>query len=856
MKRTTTLFYSFLIVARALSQEIPSPGSFLGYPLGSRFTPHFRIVEYFDKLAGALPSMVRVERYGQTYEGRPLLLAFIASPENLRRLESIRMNNLRLAGVAGDQTAPDENSPAIVWLSYNVHGNEPSSSEAAMKTAYELVNPANTAAKEWLRHVVVIIDPCINPDGRDRYVNWYVMTSGRQANPDPQSREHHEPWPGGRTNHYNFDLNRDWAWQTQVETRQRMKQYNAWLPQVHVDFHEQGYNDPYYFAPAAEPYHDVITPWQREFQTLIGRNNARYFDKEGWLFFTKEKFDLFYPSYGDTYPMYNGAIGMTFEQGGHSAGGLSVITAGEDTLSLADRLEHHFTTGISTIEVSSQQSGRLVREFRKYFAEARSHPGAGFSAWIIKSGGGGDAIEELKLTLERNGITWMPVTPGNYSGLDYQTGRITPFHAGDGDLLIDAAQPRSNLLRVLFERVSRISDSVTYDITAWSLPFVYGLQTYGLSAAAGQTAAGKGAAKAAATDPAGPSGYDTANLSGSYGLVVRWTGLHSAKFLAALLEKGVKVRYADQPFESSGRRFERGSLIIAPTGNGSFGKGLGNLVRDEAQKAGVTPFTVSSGFVDKGADFGSGHVHLIHKPRVALLTGAGVHAQNAGEIWYFFEQELDYPVTLIEAADAPGMDWRNYDVVILPAGNYKYLNDKSVSDGLRKWVRDGGRLIALENAVAQMAAGDWGILKRHPPDEDKKEEGRKDEDYAALKKYEDRERNEVAGSVPGSIYRVELDNSHPLAFGYTDRYYTLKQDDNVYEFLKEGGWNVGVIRKDNYISGFTGARAKEKLKDGLVFGVQDMGKGEIVYMADDPLFRSFWENGKLLFCNAVFFVGQ
>jgi hypothetical protein len=853
MKRTTSLFYCFLLVLHAFAQGVPSPESFLGYPLGSRFTPHYKIVEYFKRVAATAPAMMKLEQYGQTYEGRPLLLAYIASPENLQKLEAIRLNNLRLAGAAGDKVEPDENAPAIVWLSYNVHGNEPSSSEAAMKTVYELLNPANTASKTWIQHTVVIIDPCMNPDGRDHYVNWYTMSTGKNPNPDPQSREHHEPWPGGRTNHYNFDLNRDWAWQTQIETQQRMKKYNAWLPQVHVDFHEQGYNDPYYFAPAAEPYHDVITSWQREFQALIGRQNAKYFDKEGWLYFTKEQFDLFYPSYGDTYPMYNGAIGMTFEQGGGNAGGLAVITVDEDTLTLAQRLEHHFTTGMATIEVSSQQSARLVREFRKYFAEAATRPGGEFRAWIVKADKGGDRLEKLKTLLDRNGIEWMPGTPGNYTGTDYQTGKISPFLAEATDIAINAGQPRSNLLRVLFERVSRISDSVTYDITAWSLPFVFGLQTYGMNLPAAHSTRVSSDVEAMKRTVH----YDTSDIAVPYAYVIRWTGLRSARFLAALLKNGIKTRFAEQPFESGGQQYDKGSLIIAPGGNVSYSKNFYITLREMALKAGVTLLPVASGFVDKGFDFGSNHVHLVHRPRVTVLTGEGVSSLDAGEIWHFFEQELDYPITLMNVSDASNMEWKNVDVMILPSGNYKFLADKNASDILHRWVREGGRLIAMEKAVAQLATGDWGIRQKSTG-EDKKDDvdDKKEENYSALRRFADRERNEVSGSVPGSIYKVELDNSHPLAFGYPDRYYTLKQDDNVYEFIKEGGWNVGVIKKDNYISGFTGARAKEKLKDGLIFGVQDMGKGEIIFMADNPLFRSFWENGKLLFCNAVFLVGQ
>ncbi len=351
-------FLSCICAFSANAQALQTPEQFLGYKVGTHFTPHYKIVNYVRAVAQAKPDMVRIEKYGETNEGRELLLIYITTPENLKNLESIRQTNLAFSGLSNNKTAGSTTaSPAIVWLSYNVHGNEASSSEASMLTLYSLVDPANTSTKEWLRNTVVIIDPCMNPDGRDRYVNWINSVMGKNYNPDPQSREHNEPWPGGRTNHYNFDLNRDWAWQTQKETRLRMAKYNEWLPQVHVDFHEQGYNQPYYFAPAAEPFHEVITPWQREFQNTIGRNNARYFDQNGWLFFTKERFDLLYPSYGDTYPLYNGAIGMTFEQGGIRAG-LGVTTGAGDVLTLVDRVNHHYTTGLSTIEMASQHAGR------------------------------------------------------------------------------------------------------------------------------------------------------------------------------------------------------------------------------------------------------------------------------------------------------------------------------------------------------------------------------------------------------------------------------------------------------------------------------------------------------------------
>ncbi|GGA89489.1 M14 metallopeptidase family protein [Puia dinghuensis] len=847
----SSLFFGLLLSACCCcAQNPPSPDIVLGYPLGAHFTPHDKIAGYFQAVARAVPDEVKLEQYGTTYEGRPLLLAYIASPENLRRLEDIRQNNLRLAGVLHDNVAPDEHGPVIVWLSYNVHGNEPASSEAAMKTLYQLVSPASARAKEWLQHVVIIIDPCINPDGRDRYVHWYNDVVGVEANPDPQSREHQEPWPRGRTNHYNFDLNRDWAWQTQVETQQRLKKYNAWLPQVHVDYHEQGYNNPYYFAPAAEPYHDVITPWQREFQTMIGKNNAHYFDRNGWLYFTKEEFDLFYPSYGDTYPIYNGAIGMTFEQGGIGAG-LAVLTADGDTLTLAQRLEHHFTTGISTIEIASANAERLIKEYHKYFIDAVNHPGGEYKAYYLRNDSFGDRLERLKAFLERNGIRYVRAGGGMFTGVDYESGRPATFKAAAGDIVVNANQPKSNLVRVLFEPKSRISDSITYDITAWSVPYVYGVQAYGLNGYV------NGAGASTMTFDHDRLVPDQAHADTSYAYAIRWTGMGSVRFLTQLLQKGIKVRYAERAFQSGGISFDKGTLLVTATGNRAAGDQLWPVLMEAAHHAGVMPVAIASGFVEKGADFGSGLVHLIHRPRVALLTGDEVSSLNAGEVWHLFEQEIGYPVTLINAASAGRIAWKDFDVVILPNGNYQSLQEKNVAEALRSWVREGGRLIAMQNAVEQLAKMEWGIrLKGEDGDKKDEDKDKKGDDYADLHQYGNRQREEVASSVPGSIYKVELDNSHPLAFGYPDHYYTLKEDDKEYEFLKGGGWNVGVIRKDGYVSGFTGNKAKERLKDVLVFGAEQMGRGSVVYMADDPLFRSFWENGKLLFCNAVFLVGQ
>lgn len=832
MKRTL-LSATFLLVASFCFAQLQSPEQFVGYKIGTKYTRHHQVVEYFKHVAAEASQMMKLQQYGTTNEGRPLYLAFISNANNISNLENIRVNNLRLAKQSGDNATGNTTNPAIVWLSYNVHGNETSSTEASMLTLFSLVDPSNTQTKQWLQNTVVVIDPCLNPDGRERYVNWYTSVLGKNYNVDPVAREHREPWPGGRSNHYYFDMNRDWAWQTQLESRQRVKQYNQWLPQIHVDFHEQGYNEPYYFAPAAEPYHEVITKWQRDFQKTIGRNHAKYFDTNGWLYFTNERFDLLYPSYGDTYPIYNGSIGMTYEQGGIRAG-LGIITAEGDTLTLVDRVQHHFTTSLSTIETASQNGSRLIKEFKKYFET--DHSGE-YKSYIIKyKPEDRERINSLLQFFKNNNIEYGRGS-GNGSGFDYNTGKTGNFSISSEDIVVSATQPKSALVRVLFDPNPKLTDSITYDITSWALPFAYGLQTYASK-------------QNISLNNKGFSLTQNKNqLTDAYGYVIKWQGVQSASAVAQLLKNGFRLRHAEAPFHVGSQIFPRGSSIILKSANNR--PDFLNALSKIADEKGVEITPVATGMVDKGFDFGSDRVHLTKAPKVVLLTGRQTSSLSVGDVWHFMDHELDYPVTLVDADNIDGLDWGKTDVLIMPDGYYSF--SESLSDRISNWIKSGGKLIALENAAAFLAKQKWSAVKLK---EDKKDSADAKDPYRSLKTYEDRERNQMQQFTPGSVLKIDLDNTHPLMFGYPKYFYSLKMDTNLYEFIKEGGWNAGVIKKESQRSGFIGYKLKPRLQDGLVFGVQNLGQGFVVYLTDNILFRNFWQNGKLMFANALFLVGN
>ena len=768
------------------------------------------------------------------------MVAYVTSPANQERLDAIRATNL--ARVAGTSASADSSGPTIVWLSYNVHGNESVSTEASMATLYALVNPENEQTSGWLADVVVVMDPCLNPDGRERYVQWYRQTRGRTPNPLRAAREHDEPWPGGRTNHYYFDLNRDWAWGIQQETRARLARYQAWMPHLHVDFHEQSIDAPYYFAPAAEPFHAHITDWQREAQAEIGRNHARYFDDNGWLYFTRERFDLFYPSYGDTWPTFNGAVGMTYEQGGSGAAGLAVRTTEGDTLTLRDRIDHHHTTGLSTVEVAARQRQALIREFTAYFEEARMSPPGTYRTYVIKGSNAPGRLMALAAHLDEQGIAYgYATTARRDSGFAYHSGQQGPADIDPGDLLVSVYQPHATLVQTLFEPEPTLADSLTYDITAWALPYAYNLEAYALTDSLGT---------GTAQPPARSDVQASAGGGAPYAYLLEWQSMEEAGFLSQVLQAGVRVRFAERAFEIDGRRYAPGTLILTRRGNEALGEAFDRVVREAASALSQPLRMAASGFVTSGADFGSSDVRFLEKPRVAMLSGDPVSAYALGEVWHFFDQQIRYPVTLIGAEGFQVADVQDFDVLVLPSGSYDDLLTLECLTDLKAWVRRGGRLIAMERALSSLAGQEGFGLSSKESDTDT------DSLTQNTGRYGNRDREAISEDVPGSIHRLQMDASHPLAFGFGATYPTLKRSDDAYAYLKDG-WNVGLLQGSGQpASGFAGYKAQQKLTDTLVFGVEDMGRGSVTYLVDNPLFRGFWHGGKLIFANAVFLVGQ
>lgn len=827
------LFVSLLCMPWVLeAQTMQSPAKFLGYELGEAFTYHHRMVDYFEHI-GKESVKVSITHYGTTSERRPLIAAFISSPENIVNLEEYRKSNLGAIGM-GEATSGVQKP--FVWLSYNIHGNESVSMETAMKLLYELAEGKDNDMQEWLKEVIVVIDPCENPDGRDRYANWYNQAVHKHRSINGITREHQEPWPGGRFNHYLFDLNRDWAWQTQVESRQRIAFYQKYMPHIHVDLHEMGYNTPYFFGPSAEPFHKSITNWQREFHRLAGPNHAKYFDPKGWLYFTKETYDLFYPSYGDTWPIFNGSMGFTYEQGGGGGAGLAVKTEEGDTLTLTDRINHHYATSISTIELGYVHRDRLIKEFNQYFNEGGTSPDGDYRSYVIKGNANPNRLKAIMDLLGkqqiRYGIAQSSDKKGGFSGFDYLRNKPGSFSVEAQDIIVSAYQPQHHLIKVLFEPKPVLVDSMTYDMTAWALPYVYGLEAYATDARIGVKDGNKVEKEVLNKVPS----------QKPYAYLALWGDLANVKFLAALLKKGMKPRYSDFAFKAKGITYPPGSLIITQGDNryiADFDKELVDLANKHEQLLGQTP----SGLVEQGKDFGSNDVHLIKAPRVAVICGEGVSPTSYGEIWHFFEQQIEYPIASINAEEIIKADLSAFDVLILPNGKYTNHTDK-----LKSFARNGGKVIALDGAL-KVFEGDGTKLAMAT-----KERDDAISTHNPLLPYGERQRNRISYGVEGSIYRVHLDLTHPLAYGMSEYFFLPKRNNKVYPYLPKGGWNVGVYKSDSHIAGFVGSKLKPQIPNSLAIGVETMGEGKVIYFPDSPIFRGFWHIGMVMMGNAVFLV--
>jgi len=839
MKSIYLLSALLILQLNIQAQDINSPEEFLGYKPGSQFTMHHQALDYIKYLADESENLSYLP-YGKSNEGRELGVAFISSAENLANLDRIRKSNLINTGFMEGKA--DSLQKPFVWLAYNVHGNESVGMEAALVTMYTLVSNSFEGVSDWLEECIIVIDPCQNPDGRDLYANRYSRSKSIEPNPNPDDWQHHQGWPSARLNHYLFDLNRDWVWQTQAETRQRIKLYNQYMPHVHADFHEMGASSTFFFAPGADPWHAVITPWQHNFHELTGKTNAELFDEQFRLYFTKESFDLFCPSFGDTWPLFNGAMGFTYEQGGGGYAGLALADESGDTLTLAERIEGHFLASMATIKTSYANRKKLISEFNNYFKSGLTTPVFEYESVIIKGDNDRSSLIDLLKMLDRNQVKYN--LAGNegktYKAFDYLSNKEGQVKITEGDILVSARQPQSHMVKVLFEPDSRFVDSLSYDLTAWALPYVYNIRAYAVKE---RISTSDDEVRLTEVSNAVPENKP-------YAYIADFNGFNEIKFMSSLLKDKIRLRNMLKPFSTSDKEFKRGSLIIARGDNQDIKGNFDKKVIEAANNACVTLYPVYSGLVQKGKDLGSNYATLSYKPEIALVGGEGVSTGSFGELWYFLEKEIEYPYTIIGLDYLSSINLSEYDIIILPSGTYS--KQKEI---LNDFVKQGGRLVLFEDAIKLFAAEESTNL--YKAIEARKKEKEKDEkkvassDTSHLKKFENQRRERLKERSAGSIYRIGMDDTHPYAFGLGNEWFMMRTSSDHYPFLAKGN-NIGYILNSKPVSGFAGNEFQEEVKNTIAIASENIGRGEVIYITDSPYYRAYWKSGRVLLGNILF----
>jgi len=824
-----------LSIGSSQGSLVPPKDYFENY--GKEYHFHNDIMNYVKEVAKNSPNLV-VQDYGKTHQGRSLNLILISSVENIQNLESIRQTNLYNTGLS--ETKPEKTlEKALVWCSFGTHGNEAGTTGSVPQIVYELLQKSKENPSAF-DNVVVVLDPCVNPDGYDRYIHFVKTTSSQMWIPDADHREHMETWPSGRPNHYMFDLNRDWAWQTQKESQLRLAIYNDWLPHVHADFHEMGYNSNYYFAPAVEPFHKFMTDFQRQFQLEIGKNHAHYFDSQGWLYWTREVFDLFYPSYGDTYPTYSGAVGMTYEMAGNTASGRAILLRNGDTLTVQDKIDRNTVVALSTVEKSAIEHKNVVAGFKKFYSDAQKSPQGLYKSYVLKNHPATVRFTDL---MDKNKIQYTYAKGGEkLSGYHYQTKGNKEVSVQEGDIILSAKQPKSTLLQILMEETPELSDSMTYDITAWSLPLAYGLDCYAFTSDI----------KVKTTQDKPKDKAITKQNKPVFSYEIVWNDLSSAQVVAALHKKGFKMRMTVKESSFGGLTVSKGTIFVHKDDNRKvvdFETTLENELKLLAYNNYHAHYT---GMSDIVGDLGGSHYQYIEAPRALTFSGSSVSQYSAGEVWHYFDQTLNYPLQMVDWDRIGRVQLSKFNIIILPEGWYSI--DDGTAAKLSEWVRNGGRLICIGDAVNKFRDKETlGIQKFATEEEKSASEAHTEKESLdnRTQTYGDVERNYLTKMTAGAIVKNEVDNTHPLGYGLGKTYYSLRTSSTTYPYQKNM-WNVIRVPEKPVTYGFVGQELMKNLSQTSTVVMASGGRGSVIYFVDNPLFRGFWDKGLFLFSNAVF----
>ncbi|MEO1012136.1 MAG: M14 family metallopeptidase [Bacteroidota bacterium] len=840
MKKIFYLFLCLLIAGNSAGQEsynleyylpqeihydqaIPTPKEVLGHEVGQWHVTHDKLLFYMNVLART-SERITLEEIGKTFEDRPLILLTVTSPGNHQNIERIREEHLTLTEPEG-RKLDTKKMPLVVYQGFSIHGNEPSGSNAALAYAYYLAAAKGPEIESLLENLVILLDPCLNPDGLQRFAYWANTNKSQNLNPDNNEREYHEVWPGGRTNHYWFDMNRDWLPVQLPESKARIKAFHRWSPNILTDHHEMGSNATFFFQPG-EPnrVHPLTPKLNQELTAEIGTYHARALEKIGSLYYSEENFDDFYYGKGSTFPDVNGSIGILFEQGS-SRGHLQETENG--LLSFPFTIRNQFTTALSTLTAAQKMRPKILDYQRQFYQETWKEGNTGqVKAWIF-----GDKKDKAKAwhmaeLLQRHNITFHELKEDvTLSGQDYVKGH---------SYVVPMAQKNQRLIQTLFEKRISFADSVFYDISAWTFPLAFNLDHHPLKSL---SAAGE-----MVTDLKPVSGQ--VHSKSNYAYLFQWHGYYTPKVLNRILNKGIRAKVARYPFSLEGRSYDYGSILV-PVQNQTLDSGeLYDFLTEVAQGSGVDIFGVNTGLAT-GIDLGSNDFELVKNRKVALLVGQGFNYTEAGEIWHLLDTRYDMKITKLDISYLDQVDLAKYTDIILPSSSGKNQLGKNRIKKIKDWVRAGGHLIGYRNMAHLFQKNELLALTFR-------------KDTLSAKKVSFEQKGDFKGAqlTSGAIFQADLDRSHPINFGYTNDTLALFRNTNIFiEPDKESYNNPITYTMDPLLSGYISEENLDNLKGSVPFQVQRLGRGRVFIFTDNTNFRAFWYGTNKLLMNAIFFGG-
>jgi hypothetical protein len=807
--------------------SIPQPQDFFGFQVGEWNAGYDQILRYFEKLAEISPK-AHFEIIGHSYEKRPQAILTISSPSNITNLDQIKADRKKLRDP--DSNIDYANTPLVMAAGYSVHGNEASAINSSILAAYHFV--AAQEIEDDLDNIIIMIDPALNPDGYSRYSSWVNSHRSYNLNGDKENRELSEAWPGGRGNHYWFDLNRDWLLVQHPESQNRVAVFQEWLPNIYLDYHEMGTNSTFFFQPGIPSRDHPLTPKKNmELTEKMGNYHAKELDDIGSLYHTKESFDEYYFGYGSTYPDIQGSIGILFEQAS-SRGHLQESDYGP--LPFSFTIKNQFRTSLSSFKAAVELREEIVKFMHDYYKESIREAGNDSNqAYIF--GSKDDAARSYHLAemiLQHDIEVYILNEDITINSVDFQK---------EKSYIVPLKQAQYNLIKAIFETRTDFQDSLFYDVSAWTMPMSFNLDYMAMSSRILNVAN-----VTKLENKGNPKNGAMMGEENDLAFAFQWSDYYAPKLVYQLLKDDHLVRVAHEPFTlGDGTEMQRGSIIVS-TKRDAKDEAKTKLFQDLKKLAAENTlkiYGISSGLTG-GINMGSPNIDVLQEPKVALLVSTGVNSLEAGEIWHLLDQRMDMPITLLPTERVSSADLSKYTVIAMPNGNYSSLGEKDFNS-IKAWIRAGGTLIARGGALSVLDKNEVVSFEFRKEDEDAKKE---------LEPYESFVKNTGARLTRGTIFHARIDNSHPLGYGYSKpEIYSFRNDNQFLEPSKNQYSNPLMYTENPLASGYIHPENLEFAKNSAALQVKSLGQGKVIAFVDSPNFRAIWYGTNKMYLNAIFF---